>query len=137
MVSAGRAVAKYIKTSPYKMRKVMDLIRGKDVNSALGLLENVEKRCRIYLIRALKSAVASAKQGGKVKQDDLFIWKITADDGPIMRRYKAQAMGRATMIRKRTSHIIIELGHAETPIKKSHAAAGAKGEAPKTGKRRS
>ena len=115
MVSAGRAVAKYIKTSPYRMRKVIDLIRGKDVNLALGLLENVEKRSRIYLIRALKSAIASAKQGGKVKQDDLFIWKITADDGPTMRRYKAAAMGRATMIRKRTSHITIELGRTETP----------------------
>lgn len=115
MLSAGRVVAKYIKTSPYKMRKVMDLIRGKDVNSAMGILENVEKRSRIYLIRALKSAIASAKQGGKVKQDDLFIWKITADDGPTMRRFKAAAMGRATMIRKRTSHIIIELGRIETP----------------------
>ena len=131
MVSAGRVVAKYIKTSPYKMRKVMDLIRGKDVNSAMGILENVEKRSRIYLIRALKSATASAKQGGKVKQDDLFIWKITADDGPTMRRYKAAAMGRATMIRKRTSHIIIELGRIETPTKKTHATGGA----PKAGKK--
>ena len=135
MVSAGKVVAKYIKTSPYKIRKVMDLVRGKDVNSALGILENVEKRSRIYIIRALKSAIASAKQGGKVKQDDLFIWKITADDGPIMRRYKAQAMGRATMIRKRTSHIIIELGHTETPTKKSHATGGTKGAAPKAEKK--
>jgi len=124
MLSAGRTVAKYIKTSPYKMRRVMDLIRGKNVNSALGILENVEKRSRIYLIRALKSAIAAAKQGGKLKQDDLFIWKITADDGPIMRRYKAQAMGRATMIRKRTSHIIIELGSVESPIKKASVTAG-------------
>ncbi len=131
MVSAGRTTAKYIKTSPYKMRKVMDLIRGKEVNSAMGLLENVEKRSRIYLIRALKSAIASAKQGGKVKQDELFIWKITADDGPIMRRYKAQAMGRATMIRKRTSHIIIELGMMDVPVKKTSV----KGVAPKTGKK--
>ena len=130
MVSAGRVVAKYIKTSPYKMRKVIDLIRGKDVNSAMGILENVEKRSRIYLIRALKSAIASAKQGGKVKQDDLFIWKITADDGPMMRRYKAQAMGRATMIRKRTSHIIIELGIAEKPVKKAPSKTGT----PKSGK---
>ena len=134
MVSAGRAVAKYIKSSPYKMRKVIDLIRGKDVNSAMGLLENVEKRSRIYLIRALKSAIASAKQGGKVKQDELFIWKITADDGPTMRRYKAKAMGRATMIRKRTSHIIIELGSIEKPVKKVAAKGGIKTETPKSGK---
>jgi len=130
MVSAGRVVAKYIKGSPYKMRKVIDLIRGKDVNSALGILGNVEKRSRIYLDRALKSAIASAKQGGKLKQDDLFIWKITADDGPIMRRYKAQAMGRAAMIRKRTSHIIIELGVIERRPKKVPAKSGT----PKSGK---
>ena len=109
----------------------MDIIRGKDVNSAMGLLENIEKRSRIYLIRALKSAIASAKQGGKIKQDELFIWKITADDGPTMRRYKAAAMGRATMIRKRTSHIIIELGMMEVPVKKTPA----KGVAPKAGKK--
>jgi large subunit ribosomal protein L22 len=110
MASVGRVTAKYIKVSPYKIRKVIDLIRGKDVDSALAVLENTDKKSRVYLIRALKSAIASAKQGGKVKQDELFVAKITADDGPIMRRYKAQAMGRATMIRKRTSHIVIELG---------------------------
>lgn len=124
MVSTGRAVAKYIKVSPYKMRKVIDLIRGKDVDSALAVLENTDKGSRIYLIRALKSAIASAKQGGKVKQDELFISKITADDGPMMRRYKAQAMGRAAMIRKRTSHIIIELGRSERPVKKVSAKSG-------------
>ncbi len=110
MASVGRATAKYIKVSPYKIRKVIDLIRGKDADTALAVLENTDKKSRVYLIRALKSAIASAKQGGKVKQDELFVAKITADDGPIMRRYKAQAMGRATMIRKRTSHIVIELG---------------------------
>ena len=110
MSSVGRVVAKYIKMSPYKMRKVMDLVRGKDVDSALAILENTDKKSGIYLVRALKSAIASAKQGGKLKQDELFVEKITADDGPMMRRFRAAAMGRATMIRKRTTHIIIELG---------------------------
>jgi large subunit ribosomal protein L22 len=110
MSSVGSAVAKYIKISPYKMRKVMDLVRGKDVGSAMAILENTPKKSGVYLVRALKSAIASAKQGGKIKQDELFVEKITADDGPMMKRHKAQAMGRAAMIRKRTSHIIIELG---------------------------
>jgi large subunit ribosomal protein L22 len=110
MSSVGRVVAKYIKMSPYKMRKVMDLVRGKDVDSALAILENTDKKSGVYLVRALKSAIASAKQGGKFKQDELFVEKITADDGPMMRRFRAAAMGRATMIRKRTTHIIIELG---------------------------
>ncbi|HOX09801.1 MAG TPA: 50S ribosomal protein L22 [Candidatus Omnitrophota bacterium] len=110
MPSVGRVVAKYIKISPYKMRKVMDLVRGKDVDSALAILENTDKKSGVYLVRALKSAIASAKQGGKLKQDELFVAKITADDGPMMRRFREAAMGRATMIRKRTTHIIIELG---------------------------
>ena len=124
MQSAGRAVARYIRMSPYKMRRVIDLVRGKDVDSAMAILENTEKRSCEYIIRALKSAIASAKQGSKVKQDELFVSKITADAGPIMRRYKAQAMGRATMIRKRTSHIIIELGRIERPVKKAAAKSG-------------
>ncbi len=109
MESAGKAVAKFIKISPYKVRKVVALIRGKDVNSALAILKNTEKRSTLYLERALNSAIASAKQGGKVKQDDLYISKIMIDDGPMMKRYKAAAMGRATMIRKRSSHISIEV----------------------------
>ncbi|MFA6356572.1 MAG: 50S ribosomal protein L22 [Candidatus Omnitrophota bacterium] len=110
MSPVGRVVAKYIKMSPYKMRKVMDLVRGKDVDSAMAILENTDKKAGVYLVRALKSAIASAKQGGKIKQDELFVEKITADDGPMARRFRAAAMGRATMIRKRTTHIIIELG---------------------------
>jgi len=124
MDSEGRAVAKFIKISPYKVRKVVALIRGKDVNSALAILKNTEKRSTLYLERALKSAIASAKQGGKVKQDDLYISKILIDDGPMMKRYKAAAMGRATMIRKRSSHISIEVGRLAGSEKKISATSG-------------
>ncbi len=109
MNPVGKAVARYVKISPYKVRKVVALIRGKDANSALAILENADKRAAIFLERVLKSAIASAKQTGKIKQDELYISKIIADDGPMMKRYRAAAFGRATMIRKRTSHISIEL----------------------------
>lgn len=112
--SIGKAVARFIKISPYKMRKVIALIKGKDVNSALAILESTDKRASIFLVRALKSAIASAKQTGKIKQDELYISKIIADDGPMMKRYRAAAFGRAAMIRKRTSHILIELDRIPT-----------------------
>ncbi len=109
MEVVGKAAAKFVKISPYKVRKVIALLKGKDVNSALAILENTDKRASIFLERALKSAIASAKQTGKIKQDELYISKIIADDGPMMKRYRAAAFGRATMIRKRTSHLSIEL----------------------------
>ncbi len=112
--STGKAVARFIKISPYKVRKVIALIKGKDVNSALAILESTDKRASIFLVRALKSAIASAKQTGKIKQDELYISKIIADDGPMMKRYRAAAFGRAAMIRKRTSHILIELDRIPT-----------------------
>lgn len=118
MAAIGKAVARFIKISPYKVRKVVALIKGKDVNSALAILESTDKRASIFLVRALKSAIASAKQTGKIKQDELYISKIIADDGPMMKRYRAAAFGRATMIRKRTSHILIELDRIPTSKQK-------------------
>jgi len=105
----GKAVARFVRISPYKVRKVIALVKGKDVNSALAILENADKKAAIFLERALKSAIASAKQTGKIKQDELYISKVVADDGPMMKRYRAAAFGRAAMIRKRTSHITVEL----------------------------
>lgn len=118
MEPAGKAIARFVKISPYKVRKVADLIRGKDVDSALAILKAANKRASVFLVRTLKSAIASAKQGGKIKQDGLYISKITADDGSMVRRYRAAAMGRATMIRKRTSHILIEVEKSASPVKK-------------------
>lgn len=124
MEVVGRAVARYVKISPYKVRKVTALVKGKDVNSALAILENTDKRASIFLVRALKSAIASAKQSGKIKQDELYISKIIADDGPMTKRYRAAAFGRATMIRKRTSHLSIELARLETSKQRVSAKGG-------------
>ncbi|KPK39734.1 MAG: hypothetical protein AMJ78_08055 [Omnitrophica WOR_2 bacterium SM23_29] len=119
--SAGRAKARFVRISPYKVRKVIALIKGKDVNSALAILANADKRAAIFLERALKSAIASAKQVGKTKQDELYISKITADDGPMMKRYRAAAFGRAAMIRKRTSHISVELNRIQVQPKRRNS----------------
>ncbi|MFH0771245.1 MAG: 50S ribosomal protein L22 [Candidatus Omnitrophota bacterium] len=125
MELVGKAVSKYLSMSPYKVRKVVALIKGKDVNSAMAILKNTDKKASLLLERTLKSAIASAKQAGNIKQEELYVSRVMADDGPMMRRYRAAAMGRATMIRKRTSHILIEL--SKRPILNKKVSASARG----------
>lgn len=104
----ANAKGKFLRISPRKTRLVIDLIRGQNVKSALSILSNVNKRPRHHLEKILKSAISNALQKG-LQEDQLFISKITADEGPMWKRYRAAAFGRATMIRRRTSHINIEL----------------------------
>ena len=102
------ARGRFLRISPTKTRQVIDLIRGQDVTRALSILANTNKRPRYHVEKILKSAISNAKQKG-LQEDQLFISKIVADEGPMWKRYRAAAFGRATMIRKRTSHINIEL----------------------------
>ncbi|TAN62630.1 50S ribosomal protein L22 [bacterium] len=104
----AKASAKFIRISPTKLREVMDCVRGKTVSDAEGILFNIPKRAKDYIQKVLKSAVASAKVKG-FSAGQLYISKLTADVGPIWKRYKAAAFGRASKIRRRTSHITLEL----------------------------
>jgi len=104
----AKAKGRFLRISPRKTRQVVDLIKGQDVRAALSILANVNKRPRHHLEKILKSAVSNAVQKG-LQEDKLYISKITADEGPMWKRYRAAAFGRATMIRRRTSHINIEL----------------------------
>ena len=104
----SKAKGKYIRVSSTKMRRVIDLIRGKDVNSSSVILMHAEKGCAKSVDKVLKSAVSNAKQKG-VTEDQLYISKITADQGPSWKRYRSAAFGRAAGILKRTSHLTIEL----------------------------
>jgi len=103
-----RAEAKFLRLVPTKVRQVMDLLRNQDVTAAQATLVNLNKRPKEYLIKILKQAVANAKVKG-FTPDQLYISKITCDNGPAWKRFKAAAFGRATHIKKRTSHIKIEL----------------------------
>ena len=94
--------------SPTKLREVMNLIRGKDAIAAEGILLNIDKRAKSYIQKVLKAALANAKVKG-FNPEQLYVSKIVADVGPIWKRFKAAAFGRASKIRKRTSHITIEL----------------------------
>ena len=103
-----RAQGKFLRVSPTKVRQVIDLIRLNDVVQAQAILVNLNKRPKEYLVKILKQAVANAKVKG-FKQEQLYISKIICDVGPSWKRYKAAAFGRAAPIKKRTSHIRIEL----------------------------
>jgi len=101
------ARAKYIRISAQKVRLVADLIRGKKVEDALNLLMFTPKSSAPVIAKVLKSAVANAGQREGVDVDTLLVKRITVDEGPTMKRFRARAMGRGTRILKRMSHITI------------------------------
>ncbi len=103
-----KAEAKFLRMSPTKVRQVADLIRHRDAPDALAILLNLNKRPKEYLIKILRSAIANAKVKG-FRPEQLYVSKIICDVGPAWKRFKAAAFGRAAPIRRRTSHIKIEL----------------------------
>ena len=104
-----RAVLRYVRISPRKVRPVFPLIKGKKPDEAIAILFSVKKKASLYLIELLKSAMANARRMQGVDVDDLYISSLIANGGPQMKRFRAASMGRAGMIRKRTSHITVEL----------------------------
>lgn len=112
----ARAEAKYIRISPRKVRLVITLIKKEKATGAMAKLVLINKRGAYYLSKVLKSALANAKNKG-YQEDKLFISKVVANPGPVLKRYRAASFGRATMIRKRTSHILVELESSEKLIK--------------------
>jgi large subunit ribosomal protein L22 len=103
-----KAEGKFLRITPTKVRQVMDLIRHKDVLEAKSLLVALNKRPKEYLIKILNQAIANAKVKG-FNPEQLYISKVICNVGPVWKRYKAAAFGRASSIRKRTSHIRLEL----------------------------
>mgnify|MGYP001120884683 CR=1 FL=1 len=95
--------------APNKARLVADLIRGKRAEEAMHVLAFTKKAAAKTLIKLLKSAITNANQKKTIDVDRLYVKRITVDQGPTMKRYTPRALGRATMIRKRTSHITIVL----------------------------
>jgi large subunit ribosomal protein L22 len=105
-----RAIAKYIRISPRRVRLLMRAIEGKRVDEALNLLTFAPQKGGPLLRRLINSAVANADQSPDIDVDRLFIKNIYADEGPTLRRFRPRAMGRATRIRKRSSHLTVILG---------------------------
>jgi ribosomal protein L22 len=104
-----RAHAKYVRTSARKARLVCDHIRGKDVDEARAILAHASRDVARDWSKLLESAVANAEHNHELLGDDLRIYAVKADEGPTLKRFRPRAMGRATKIRKRTSHLSITL----------------------------
>ncbi len=112
-MSEARAVAKYIRIAPRKVRQVVDLIRGKKVKEALAILKFTPKRASAAIEKVVKSAVANAEHNLEMDKDALFIAEAYVDQGPTLKRYNPRAMGRADLMRRRTSHITVVVREEE------------------------
>jgi large subunit ribosomal protein L22 len=102
-----QAKAKFIRQSPYKVRRVLDLVRGLPVDDARDVLSYTNRRAAPTIRKVLDSAVANAEHNFALDADELFVAQAFADEGPTLKRWRPRARGRATRIRKRTSHITI------------------------------
>ncbi|MBE3571573.1 MAG: 50S ribosomal protein L22 [Moorella humiferrea] len=109
----ARAVAKYIRISPRRVRQVVDLIRGKSVREAEAILMVTPKRGARAVAKVLKSAVANAEHNYDLDASELVVTRAYVDEGPTLKRYQPRAMGRANIRRKRTSHITVVVGEKE------------------------
>ncbi|OEU45154.1 MAG: 50S ribosomal protein L22 [Desulfobacterales bacterium S7086C20] len=109
----AKAIAKHIRISPTKVRKVAKAVKGKPVEDALNLLGFMPQRSAKILTKVVRSAVANADQEPDVDVDSLSISNISVNEGPTLKRFKPRAMGRASRILKRTSHITVVLAEEE------------------------
>ena len=108
----ARAVAKYLRISPRKVRLNADLIRGKRVEDALNLLTHTPKAGAKVVSKVVQSALANAGQDKSIDVDTLFVKTIFVNQGPTLKRFRPKPMGRAGRIRKRTCHITVVLSEA-------------------------
>lgn len=102
-----RAVEKFIRMSPRKMRYVVALVRNKSVAEAVDILSLTPKKAALIIKKAVQSAAANATENSNMNEDDLYISKIYVNEGPTLKRFRPRARGRATRIRKRTAHVVV------------------------------
>jgi large subunit ribosomal protein L22 len=122
----ARAVAKYVHMSPTKVRRVVALVKGRPVQEALDILRFSPQAACEPLYKVIASAAANAENNHAMDRDTLVVALATADEGPTLKRIRPRAQGRAYRIRKRTSHITVEV---ESVPAKARSARGAKGRA--------
>ena len=107
------ATAKYVRIAPRKVKIVVDLIRGKSVKEAEAILLYTPKAATEPVMKVLKSAVANAENNLEMNRDELYVAEVYANQGPTLMRFRPRAQGRASRIRKRTSHITVVLDQAK------------------------
>ena len=109
------AVARFVRVTPRKARRVADLVRGRDAQEALALLRFAPQAVAETVHKTLLSALANAETGEDLDRRDLMVVKATVDEGPTLNRFRPRAQGRAFRIRKRTSHITIVVSPKGSP----------------------
>ena len=107
--TSSRAIAKFIRISPFKVRSVLDVIRGKSYQEAVGILNNTNKAASPVILKVLNSAAANAENNKGMDKNSLYVSECYADQGPTLKRIRPRAKGRAYRILKRTSHITVVL----------------------------
>ena len=103
----AKAVARTVRIAPRKVRLVVDLIRGKQVGEAIAILRHTPKAASPIVEKVLNSAIANAEHNYEMDVNNLVVTQVFVDEGPTMKRFRPRAMGRASQINKRTSHITI------------------------------
>ena len=106
-ITSARATARYVRVTPMKARRVIDLVRGKSVSEALAILKYAPQGAAKPVAKVVASAAANAENNFGLDPRSLVSSEAYADEGPTMRRFQPRAQGRAFMIRKRTSHITV------------------------------
>jgi len=104
-----KAVLKFVRISPQKVRKLVDTIKGKPAEAAIDMLKFMPQKGAAIVEKVLRSAVANAEQNHNLDVDTLIVKNVTADQGPTLKRFRARARGRGTRILKRTAHITVVL----------------------------
>jgi len=116
----ARAVARWVGISPRKMRLVVDMVRGSNVRSAVNKLHFSNKGSSGTVAKTIRSALAnlmSSAEAAKLDPSEVYIKEIRVDEGPTLRRWRPRAMGRASRIRKRSSHLTVVVAAREKPGK--------------------
>lgn len=111
-----RAQVKYVRSSAYKAREVLDLIRGEQVSRALEILEFSERDIARIILKCVESAVANAEANNGLPAEELFVSACYADEGPTLKRWRPRARGRASRIRKRTCHITVIVSRLDPEV---------------------
>ena len=109
----AKAILKYARISPRKVKIVLDLIRGKNANEAMGILKNTRKEASEYVIKLLASAIANAETNHEMDVNKLYVSECFVCPGPTLKRMMPRARGSADRILKRTSHVTIKVAEKE------------------------
>ena len=122
----AKAQAKYVRCTPMKARRIVNVVRGKRAVEAVGMLRFAPQAAAVPVRKVIESAIANARfkaerDGEHFDENDLFITEVYADEGPTLKRFRPRAQGRASRILKRTSHITVIVGDVSDAAQKEGA----------------